>query len=56
MLHDLLQEKRKLILKSADENGIKNVRVFGSAARHEDGRESDLDLLVELKKIEVYLT
>lgn len=50
MLHDLLQEKRELILKVADEHGIKNVRIFGSVARLEDGPESDLDLLVEFEK------
>lgn len=50
MLHDFLQEKRELILKIADEHGIKNVRIFGSVARLEDGPESDLDLLVEFEK------
>jgi predicted nucleotidyltransferase len=47
MLYDILQEKRDLILKVANNNGIKNVRVFGSAARLEDGPNSDLDLLVD---------
>ncbi|MDC3418383.1 nucleotidyltransferase family protein [Aquibacillus salsiterrae] len=50
MLHDVLQEKRDLILKIADNHGIQNVRVFGSVARHEDGPTSDLDLLVEFEK------
>lgn len=50
MLHDLLQEKRELILKAASEHGIKNVRIFGSVSRREDGPESDLDLLVEFEK------
>ena len=50
VLHNLLQEKRELILKSAGEHGIKNVRIFGSVSRHEDGPESDLDLLIELKE------
>src|SRR5690625_432796 len=49
-IHNLLQEKRELILKSAGEHGIKNVRIFGSVSRHEDGPESDLDLLRELKE------
>src|SRR5690625_3992836 len=49
VLHNLLQEKRELILKSAGEHGIKNVRIFGSVSRHEDGPESDLDLLIELE-------
>lgn len=50
MLYDVLQEKRDLILKIADDHGIYNVRVFGSVARHEDGPTSDLDLLVEFEK------
>jgi hypothetical protein len=48
--HDLLQEKRELILTTADKHGMKNVRVFGSVSRREDGPESDLDLLVEFEK------
>ncbi|WP_158735809.1 nucleotidyltransferase family protein [Alteribacillus sp. YIM 98480] len=49
MLDDL-QEKRDLILKIAREHGIKNVRVFGSVARSEDGSASDLDLLVDFEE------
>ncbi|MFB4165620.1 nucleotidyltransferase family protein [Alteribacillus sp. JSM 102045] len=49
MLDDL-QEKRDLILKIAEEHGIKNVRVFGSVARSEDGSASDLDLLVDFEE------
>jgi len=29
-MYDILQKERNLILKTADKNGIKNVRVFGS--------------------------
>src|SRR5699024_1671064 len=47
MLYDKLQEKRVLILKQAEQNGIRSVKVFGSVARGEDGPNSDLDLLVE---------
>ncbi|WP_047985873.1 nucleotidyltransferase family protein [Ornithinibacillus californiensis] len=50
MLFDVLQEKRDLILKVADDHGVQNVRVFGSVARHEDGPLSDLDLLVQFEK------
>lgn len=50
MLFDVLHEKRKLILKSASEHGIKKVQVFGSVARFEDGPSSDVDLLVEFEK------
>ncbi|TCT18243.1 hypothetical protein EDD68_1225 [Melghiribacillus thermohalophilus] len=46
MLYDDLQEKRDLILRSANKNGIQKIRVFGSAARREDDPSSDLDLLV----------
>lgn len=49
-LYDVLQEKRDLILKVADDHGIQNVRTFGSVARPEDGPESDLDLLVEFEE------
>ncbi|UFT99900.1 nucleotidyltransferase family protein [Radiobacillus kanasensis] len=50
MLYDILQEKRDLILKVAGKHRIRNVRVFGSVARLEDGPESDLDLLVEFEE------
>jgi len=50
MLYDVLQEKRYLILKIADNHGVQNVRVFGSVARNEDVPTSDLDLLVEFEK------
>lgn len=50
MLNNQLREKRNLILKIADDNGIHNVRVFGSVARREDGLESDLDLIVQFEK------
>ncbi|WP_217994030.1 nucleotidyltransferase family protein [Lentibacillus sp. CBA3610] len=50
VLYDVLQEKRDVILKIADEQGIQNVQIFGSVARLEDGSASDLDLLVEFEK------
>ena len=34
----------------AREHGAQNVRLFGSAARGEDRRGSDLDLLVDMEK------
>jgi predicted nucleotidyltransferase len=49
VLYDILQEKRDLILKVAKNHGIKNVRVFGSVVRLEDGPNSDLDLLVDFE-------
>ncbi|WP_186580297.1 nucleotidyltransferase family protein [Aquibacillus kalidii] len=50
MVFDVLQEKRDVILKVADNHGIQNIRVFGSVARYEDGPKSDLDLLVEFEQ------
>ncbi len=43
----LLQEKREAILQLAAKHGAKNVRVFGSVARHMANEQSDIDLLVE---------
>lgn len=44
-----LREKREEILRIARAHGATDVRVFGSVARGEDGRRSDLDLLVDLE-------
>ena len=41
---------RPIVLKVAKEYGATNVRVFGSFARGEQRRTSDLDLLVEMPK------
>lgn len=46
---ELLSRKRENILELAQKHGAHNVRIFGSAARGEDRRGSDLDLLVELE-------
>lgn len=46
----VVEQYRDQILFLAKENGVRNVRVFGSMARNEAGPESDLDLLVELEK------
>ena len=46
-LNELLQEKRGVILQLAAKHGARNVRVFGSVARHEANEQSDIDLLVE---------
>ena len=45
-IRQVLQEKRADILNIAAKHGAHNVRVFGSAARGEDGPDSDVDLLV----------
>ena len=53
MSHDqLVKEKREEILRIASRYGARDVRVFGSVARGEADRESDVDFLVELMKDE----
>lgn len=42
----VIEEMRDEILEIAEENGLRNVRVFGSIARREDTVKSDIDLLV----------
>lgn len=46
----LIEKYRDRILELARDNGVRNVRVFGSMARNEAGPDSDLDLLVELEQ------
>ncbi len=46
----LLSEHKSEILNVASENGIKNVRIFGSTARGVDQSSSDIDLLVEIEE------
>ncbi len=43
-----VRRRRAEILRIAAVHGARNVRVFGSAARPEDGEAVDLDLLVEM--------
>lgn len=45
----LLEEKREEILRLAALHGAVNVRVFGSVARGEDRKDSDIDLLVHME-------
>ncbi len=40
--------KRAEIIRTAEEKGATNVRVFGSLARGEDGPDSDIDLFVDM--------
>lgn len=44
----ILQEKREDILRIAAKHGAYNVRIFGSAARGEEAKDSDLDFLVTI--------
>ncbi len=43
-----LENKRNEILSIAASHGARNVRVFGSRARGEQKRDSDLDILVTI--------
>ena len=47
-IHELLQSKREKILQIAARHGARKVRVFGSVARGEARRGSDIDFLVEM--------
>jgi uncharacterized protein len=47
-LRDRLPELREEIRRAAAENGARDVRVFGSVARGEEGEASDVDFLVSL--------
>jgi predicted nucleotidyltransferase len=41
--------KREEILRIAARHGARNVRIFGSVARGQAGKESDLDVLVDME-------
>jgi len=45
---ELLMEQRGEVLAVAGRRGARNLRVFGSVARGDDGPTSDVDLLVDL--------
>ena len=44
-----LKAKRGDVLRIAAQHGARNLRVFGSVARGDSDRDSDLDLLVEME-------
>lgn len=46
---DALTPHRQAILDLARRHGARNVRVFGSIVRGEDGPQSDVDFLVEVE-------
>jgi predicted nucleotidyltransferase len=48
-IEELLKAQREEILRIAARHGAYNVRVFGSVARGDADRESDVDFLVELE-------
>lgn len=45
---ELLQKNRKKIYEIAEKYGVSNIRVFGSVARGEETKNSDVDLLVDI--------
>jgi uncharacterized protein len=45
---EILRAKREAIQRIAAEHGARNLRVFGSVARGEDGPESDIDILIDV--------
>lgn len=45
---ELLRKNRKKIYEIAAQHGVSNIRVFGSVARGEDTKKSDIDLLVDI--------
>jgi hypothetical protein len=47
-MDQLLHDRREEILKVAAGHGATEIRLFGSRARNEAGRGSDVDLLVRL--------
>lgn len=49
-MSNIVEQYRSQILTIARENGVRNVRVFGSMARNEARSDSDLDLLVDIEK------
>lgn len=46
---ELFTGRREEILLIAAKHGARNVRIFGSVARAEAGRDSDVDVLVDLE-------
>ncbi|MEN6577255.1 MAG: nucleotidyltransferase family protein [Phycisphaerales bacterium] len=46
-LRQLISERRDDIVSAAAMHGARNIRLFGSVARGEDGPDSDVDLLVD---------
>lgn len=48
-VNELIRNNREEILRIAESHGARNVRIFGSVARHQANPDSDLDLLVRLE-------
>ena len=48
-IEELISARRQEILVIAHRYGARNIRLFGSVARGDEGPDSDIDLLVELE-------
>ncbi len=46
---DLLKKNRDDILRIAAKHGVRNIRIFGSVARGQADKDSDIDFLVEME-------
>jgi len=49
-LTETLKTNRDKILEVSAKYGAKNIRIFGSVARGDFGRDSDIDFLVDMEK------
>ena len=49
MVLEALRSHRRAILEVAARHGARNVRVFGSTVRGDDGPKSDVDFLVDVE-------
>ncbi len=45
-----LRSKREEILKIATDHGVKSIKVFGSVARGEETKNSDIDIIVKFEE------
>ena len=48
-IDELMKNNREAILSIAAKHGAQNVRIFGSVARREAGKDSDIDVLVDIE-------
>ncbi len=51
---ELLRQNREKIYEIAEKYGVSNIRVFGSVARGEDKKGSDVDLLIKVNNYNKY--
>lgn len=49
-LKEQLLSKKAAILEISAKHGARNIRIFGSVARGDEGPDSDIDLLIDLDK------